>query len=77
MTDKEKSSESKVVLSLQKKVKVIRYMEAYGEFEMVVEIGSSLGVWIGLSHLECLTLFYKVGLPSRKKIFKFYFIAKG
>ena len=40
-----------IVLSFKKKVKVTRYFNGYGLFDLVVEAGSSLGLWIGLSAL--------------------------
>ena len=41
----------KIVLNLKKKVKVTRHEKAFGLFELVVDAGSSLGLWIGLSAL--------------------------
>ena len=43
-----------VYLQFPKTVKVKEYHEAYGLFDLVVEVGSSLGLWIGLS---CLGVF--------------------
>ena len=42
---------STIGLKFKRIVKVTRYMMAYGIFDLVVEIGSSLGLWIGLSAL--------------------------
>ena len=41
----------RIVLNLKKTVKVTRHEKAYGLFELVVDAGSSLGLWIGLSAL--------------------------
>ena len=41
----------KLVLNLKKGVKVTRHEKAFGIFELAVDAGSSLGLWIGLSAL--------------------------
>ena len=41
----------KTILSFQRRVKVTRYLRDYGLFDLVVEVGSSLGLWVGLSAL--------------------------
>ena len=43
-----------ISLHLQKTVKVTKFVKAYGLFDLVVEVGSSLGLWIGLSALGLL-----------------------
>ena len=40
-----------IYLEFKKTVKVTKYQKAYGLFDLVVEVGSSLGLWIGLSAL--------------------------
>ena len=45
------TSSQGIELNFQKTVKVTRYLKAYGLFELVVDVGSSLGLWIGLSIL--------------------------
>ena len=49
------------VLSFQKRVKVTKYLNAYGLVDLVVEAGSSLGLWIGLSALGVFDLFMQAG----------------
>ena len=55
-------------LAFQRKVKVTRYMWTYGHFDLVVEIGSSLGLWIGLSALGVFDLLKQAGHAIKKKI---------
>ena len=46
-------------------------MEAYGFFDLVVEVGSSLGLWIGLSALGVFDLLFDfVALIRSKKLYK-------
>ena len=52
-------------------------MDAYGEFELMVEIGSSIGLWIGLSALGVFDLVLQGWVAIKEKIFKFNFTAKG
>ena len=59
-----------VYLTFEKTVKVIRYVEAYGLFDLVVEVGSSLGLWIGLSSLEVFDLLLKAGAAIQEKYWK-------
>ena len=40
-----------VTLNFQKKAKVTKSVKAYGLFDLIVEVGSCLGLWIGLSAL--------------------------
>ena len=42
---------SAIFLHFKKTVTATRNMKAYGIFDLIVEIGSSLGLWIGLSAL--------------------------
>ena len=54
---KEESAETtELVLTFKETVKVIKYVQAYGMFDLVVEVGSCLGLWIGLSALGLLDL---------------------
>ena len=57
-----------VALSFQYEVRVTKYRMAYGVFDLVVEIGSSLGLWIGLSALGILDLLIQAGVSSKAKI---------
>ena len=70
LTNEEKTTGERalVVLSLQKKLKVMRTMEAYGLFELVVEVGSSLGLWIGLSALGLFDILLQAGAIIQKKM---------
>ena len=56
----ENEKDAKVSLNFNRKVKVTRYRRAYGPFELIVDIGSSLGLWIGLSALGIVDLMLKV-----------------
>ena len=58
-----------IVLNLRRRVKVSGHMLAYGIFDLVVEVGSSLGLWIGLSALGIFDLFVDAK-PIVKNIFK-------
>ena len=57
---------AQIGLKLKRRVKVTRYLMAYRIFDLVVEIGSSLGLWIGLSALGVFDLVLDVS-----KVFKF------
>ena len=60
--------ESGISLNFKKTVKVTRYMESYGLFDLVVEMGSSLGLWIGLSALGIFDLLLEAGDAIKKKL---------
>ena len=47
--------------------KVTKHILAYGLFEMVVDIGSSLGLWIGLSALGIFDLLLDVAVAVKEK----------
>ena len=49
--EKSEPNWSVVFLNFQKTVKVTMNKKAYGIFDLLVEIGSSLGLWVGLSAL--------------------------
>ena len=54
---KEEAAETtELVLTFKETVKVIKHVQAYGIFDLVVEVGSCLGLWIGLSALGFLDL---------------------
>ena len=48
-------------------VKVTKHILAYGMFEMVVDIGSSLGLWIGLSALGIFDLLLDGAVALKEK----------
>ena len=54
--------DNKINLNFKKTVKVTRYQKAYGVFELVVDVGSSLGLWIGLSVLGVFDLIFQAGI---------------
>ena len=49
-----------VFIKLDKTVKVVQYIKAYGPFDLIVEVGSSLGLWIGLSAIGIFDFFISV-----------------
>ena len=51
LTTRESYPFAQVLLHFETTVKVVTYHKAYGLFDLVVEVGSSLGLWIGLSAL--------------------------
>ena len=65
-----------VYLSFQKEVKVTKYVRSYDLFNLVVDVGSSLGLWIGLSIVDVFDLVLDAGIfiskwyVDRKKITK-------
>ena len=42
---------SGIQINLDPKVKIVTHRVVYGMFELIVDVGSSLGLWIGLSFL--------------------------
>ena len=56
-------------ITFPKTVKVTKYQKAYGLFDLVVEVGSSLGLWIGISALGVFDLLHQAG-TNLKEIFK-------
>ena len=63
------ASAMEISLHIKKTVKVTRYMKAYGIFDLVVEVGSSLGLWIGLSALGLLQLLIDTMTNAKTKLF--------
>ena len=59
---------NRLELVFKKTVRVTKYLKAYTEFDLVVEIGSAMGLWIGLSILGVLDLFLITGNDLRRKI---------
>ena len=62
--------ETKTTMSFQKTVKVTRYLKAYRVSDLVVEAGSALGLWIGLSALGVFDLLLQAGEFVLKKFMK-------
>ena len=50
-----------VHIRFDRTVKVTTYLKAFGLFDLVVEVGSSLGLWIGLSALGVFDLILQAG----------------
>ena len=61
----------RTVLSFSPSVKKTRYKRAYDMFDLVVEVGSCLGLWIGLSALGLFDLMQQSGEVAMKKLWKF------
>ena len=59
--------DSNMYIYFENSVKVTNYILAYGLFEMVVDIGSSLGLWIGLSALGIFDLLLDVAAALKEK----------
>ena len=57
-----------IILNFKKTVKVTKYQKAYGLFDLVVEVGSSLGLWIGLSALGVFDLLLQCGTIIKQKL---------
>ena len=64
----ENEKDAKVSLNFNRKVKVTRYHRRYGPFELVVDVGSSLGLWIGLSALGIVDLILDVGSIFKQRL---------
>ena len=61
-------SSNTVSVYFENSVRVTTNIMAYGMFDLIVDIGSSLGLWIGLSALGILDLFFEsVAAASKKK----------
>ena len=58
----------KIVLNFHKVVKVSKNVKAYGLFDLVVEVGSCLGLWIGLSALGVFDLVLEFGKHMKGQI---------
>ena len=59
-----------VVIHIKKSVKVTKYVKAYGIFDLVVEVGSSLGLWIGLSALGVFDLLLEAAAFIKHKLLR-------
>ena len=56
-------------LTFVREVKVTKYVRSYGLFELVVDVGSSLGLWIGLSIVGLFDLVLDAGTLIRTRFF--------
>ena len=59
---------TKLQIIFEKKVRVTKYQRTYGLFELVVDVGSSLGLWIGLSVLGLFDLLLQSGTALKKRM---------
>ena len=66
-TDSAKIGRQKVFIKLDKSVKVVHYNKAYGPFDLIVEVGSSLGLWIGLSAIGIFDFIIGVACAVKKR----------
>ena len=53
-------------LNFCKKVKVIKHMKAYDLFDLVVEVGSCLGLWIGFSAISLFDFILEYAVKIKK-----------
>ena len=58
---------AETILSFSKEVKVTKHVRIYGLFELVVDVGSSLGLWIGLSIVGVFDLVLDAGIFIKKR----------
>ena len=65
------SNKHSLYLQLSPQVQVKEYHEAYDVFDLVVEVGSSLGLWIGLSALGVFDLLLKAGAIAKTVLGKY------
>ena len=54
-------------LKFNKEVKITKYVRTYGLFELVVDVGSSLGLWIGLSIVGVFDIVLNTGIFIKKR----------
>mgnify|MGYP002052477904 FL=1 len=59
---------SGVVITFDNDMKVYTYNYAYGLFELVIDVGSSLGLWIGISALGVFDLILMAGDMAKQRI---------
>ena len=67
---KSTKGKSEITLVFKSTVKVRKYVPAYTVFDLVVEVGSSLGLWIGLSALGVFDLLLEAYAHCLEKIKK-------
>ena len=66
----EENEEMVAYLTFVKEVKVTKYVRSYGLFELVVDVGSSLGLWIGLSIVGVFDLVLDAVITIRKRFYE-------
>ena len=59
---------SLTTLTFERKARVTRHQRAYGPFELVVDFGSSLGLWIGLSAVGIVDLILQTGILVMQRV---------
>ena len=64
---KSETDATRVYLNFEKTVKVTSYQKAYGLFDLVIDIGSSLGLWVGISVVGVFDLLLHTGIFVRQK----------
>ena len=67
---------STIFLNFKKTVTVTRNKKAYGIFDLIVEIGSSLGLWIGLSALGIFDFALQAGECFKAAMVKYMMVKK-
>ena len=68
LTKKLDRSKVEYALKIKKEVKVTKYVDAYGIFDLIVEVGSSLGLWIGLSAVGILDLLLDMVISTQNNL---------
>ena len=66
--EKDNTNASITYLKFNKEVKITKYVRTYGLFELVVDVGSSLGLWIGLSAVGLFDLVLDAGICIKKRL---------
>ena len=69
-SEEETEEDPLVFMTFVEEVKVTQYLRSYGLFELVVDVGSSLGLWIGLSIVGLFDLLLNTGTLIRKRFSK-------
>ena len=63
-----RKGQTSIILNIKKAVKRTTYVKAYELFDLVVDVGSSLGLWIGLSVVGVIDLILNAGDFLKKKL---------
>ena len=67
LTTLDHNGDDLININFNKQVRVTKYQKAYGIFELIVEVGSSLGLWIGLSALGVYDIFLLAGTAVKER----------